>query len=88
MAPLYGIGLALASPHPVQRLSWVEAVRAYTEGAAHASWMEKDLGTIAPGKWADLVVLSGDPARAPWGELKLDLTFLGGERIHAREERA
>lgn len=85
MGPLYGIGLALEPPQPAQRLSWVEAVRSYTEGAAHASWMEKDLGAIAPGKWADLVVLSGDPAHTPWGELEVDLTFLAGGRIYQRD---
>lgn len=85
MGPLYGIGLALEPPHPAQRLSWVDAVRAYTEGAAYASWMEKDLGTVAPGKWADLVVLSGDPARQPWRELRVDMTFLAGDRVYLRD---
>lgn len=85
MGPLYGIGLALDPPHPAQRLSWVDAVRAYTEGAAYAACVEKDLGTIAPGKWADLVVLSGDPARQPWRELRVDMTFLAGDRIYLRD---
>ncbi len=85
MGPLYGIGLALDPPHPPQRVSWSESVRAYTEGAAYAAGAEKELGTIARGKRADLVVLSGDPARTPWGELEVDLTFLGGERVYSRE---
>jgi len=85
MGPLYGIGLCHDPPHPPQRLSRAEAIRAYTQGAAYASFADEDLGTIAPGKWADLVVLSGDPAHTPWGELQVDMTLLAGERIFARD---
>ncbi|MBC7169558.1 amidohydrolase [Candidatus Bipolaricaulota bacterium] len=88
MGPLYGIGLALDPPYPTQRMSLSEAIRAYTEGAAHAAFAEGDLGTIAPGKQADLVVLSGDPDRQPWGELAVDMTFLAGERVYLREGAA
>lgn len=88
IGPLYGIGLALDPPHPGQRLPRGEAIRAYTEGAAFASCAEKELGTIAPGKRADLVVLSGDPSRVPWPELETDMTFLAGERIYTRDARA
>jgi len=84
MGPLYGIGGTLDPPHPPQRLSLGEAIRAYTHGAAHAAFAEADLGTIAPGKRADLVVLSGDPQRAPWGEQQVDMTYLAGERIYSR----
>ncbi len=86
MGPLYGIGLALDPPHPPQRLTLTDAVRAYTEGAAYAAFAERELGTIAPGKRADLVVLSGDPARQPWRELYVDLTFLAGERVYLRDD--
>ncbi len=88
IGPLYGIGLALDAPHPVQRLSWAEAVRAYTEGAAYAAGAERELGALARGRRADLVVLSGNPARTPWGEFRVDLTILGGERIYNREGAA
>lgn len=46
--------------HPEQRLTVEEAVRAYTWGAAYAAGMEDRLGTLSPGKWADLVVLDRD----------------------------
>ncbi len=85
MGPLYGIGRALDPPHPIQRLPLSAAIRAYTEGAAHAAFAEGDLGTIAPGKQADLVVLSGDPDRQPWRELAVDMTFLAGERVYLRD---
>jgi predicted amidohydrolase YtcJ len=84
MDPLYGIGLALDPPHPPQKLTLAAAIRAYTEGAAYAAFAEPDLGTLSPGKRADLVVLSRDPAQAPWGELAVDLTFLAGKPIYTR----
>lgn len=84
MGPLYGIGLALDPPHPSQKLSLSEAIHAYTEGAAYAAFAERELGTIAPGKQADLVVLSGDPTRQPWQELEVEMTFLAGDRVYLR----
>src|SRR5437763_16734791 len=38
---------------PEQRLTRVEALRAYTLNSAYASFMERDLGAITPGKYAD-----------------------------------
>lgn len=84
MGPLYGIGLALNPPYYPQRVSWEEAVTAYTHGAAYAAFAEDELGTIAEGKWADLVVLSGDPRRVPPQELRVDATFVAGELVFSR----
>jgi predicted amidohydrolase YtcJ len=46
--------------HPEQRITVEEAVRAYTLGAAYAAGLEDRLGSLSPGKWADLVVLDRD----------------------------
>jgi predicted amidohydrolase YtcJ len=46
--------------YPEQRLTVEEAVRAYTLGAAYAAGLEDRLGSLAPGKLADLVVLGRD----------------------------
>lgn len=45
---------------PEQKISVEEAVRAYTAGSAYAEFSEDVKGTIAPGKLADLVILSKD----------------------------
>jgi predicted amidohydrolase YtcJ len=45
---------------PDQRLEVGQAVWAYTLGAAHASGEARSKGSLAPGKLADLVVLSRD----------------------------
>jgi hypothetical protein len=46
--------------YPEQRLTVDQAVRAYTWGAAYAGGLEERLGSLSPGKWADLVVLDRD----------------------------
>ena len=46
--------------HPEQRLTVAQAVYAYTMGAAHAAGLTHRLGSLSPGKLADLVVLDRD----------------------------
>jgi len=46
--------------HPEQRVSVAQAVWAYTMGTAKVSGQERDLGSISPGKLADLVVADRD----------------------------
>jgi predicted amidohydrolase YtcJ len=84
MGPLYGIGLALDPPHPSQKVTWEEAVRAYTFGSAYAAFAEEESGDLSPGKWADLVVLSGDPRKVPWEKIQVEATFVGGEPVFSR----
>jgi imidazolonepropionase-like amidohydrolase len=42
-------------------LTAMQAIRAATLDAARAISRDKDLGSIAPGKWADLIAVEGDP---------------------------
>jgi len=68
--PLWGIHAAITrrqrdgNPpegwYPSQRLTVAEAVWAYTMGPALASGRASDLGSITPGKKADLIVLDRD----------------------------
>ncbi|MGH7480737.1 MAG: amidohydrolase [Longimicrobiales bacterium] len=72
---------------PEQRISVEEALRAYTTANAYGAFMEAELGTLEPGKLADLVVLSEnvlevDPARVP--QTRVDLTVIGGEIVYER----
>ncbi len=57
MDPLYGIKMAVNSEYESQRISWEEAVRAYTLGA---EYFGKEYGEIKEGNIADLVVLKND----------------------------
>lgn len=45
---------------PEQKITVEEAVRAYTFGSAFAEFAEASKGTLAPGKLADIVILSQD----------------------------
>jgi predicted amidohydrolase YtcJ len=70
---------------PGQRISLIEALRAYTSDAAWAEFEEKDKGTIATGKLADVVVLDRDLfAIAPESirDAKIIDTILGGKIIY------
>ncbi|MFN2153159.1 MAG: amidohydrolase, partial [Anaerolineales bacterium] len=47
--------------YPEQRLNIHEALLAFTQGPAYAAGMEDHLGKLAPGYFADLLVLEDDP---------------------------
>ncbi|HET7095484.1 MAG TPA: amidohydrolase family protein, partial [Thermomicrobiales bacterium] len=70
---------------PEEALTPAEALRSYTAGGAFAMGREADLGTIEPGKLADLVVLDRDPLATPVDELravKPVATLLGGRWVY------
>jgi predicted amidohydrolase YtcJ len=46
--------------YPEQRLSVEAAVHGFTLGAAYAGYAERRLGSLAPGKLADLIVVDRD----------------------------
>ena len=65
----------------------MESLRMYTEYAAKATLEENIKGSITPGKLADLVVLSNDPAKCPTEDIKniqVELTILNGEVVWDR----
>jgi hypothetical protein len=65
-----------------ESISVEEALGLYTTAAAYASFAERERGSIAPGRLADLVVLSGDPTACPPGELlalRPQMTIVGGQ---------
>ncbi len=94
--PLAGIHAAVTrrradgspGPHgwiPGQRLTVVEAVRAYTLGAAHASGEAHLKGSLCPGKVADLVVLSHDIFQIDPVEIldaRIEMTVLDGRIVY------
>lgn len=46
--------------NPEQKISVEDAIKCYTINNAYASYQEKDLGSIEPGKFADFIMLSED----------------------------
>lgn len=72
---------------PEQKLTLAEAIRAYTIGNAYAAYMEGKTGSIAVGKYADLVLLDRDLFAIPPPEIakaKVDLTMMGGKVVFER----
>jgi predicted amidohydrolase YtcJ len=73
---------------PEQKISIQEAVTAYTAGSAYAEFQDKDKGTIARGKLADLVILSDDIFSIPLAaikDVKVQTTIVGGKVVYQRE---
>jgi len=69
---------------PEERISPAQALSLYTVNAAYASFEEDIKGSIAPGKLADLVVLSADPTKVPpekIKDIKVEMTIIGGEVV-------
>src|SRR5437016_10455940 len=70
---------------PAQKISVEEAVRAYTVGSAFAEFQENEKGTIAPGKLADLVILTQDIFKIDPKEIekvKVAMTIMDGRVIY------
>jgi predicted amidohydrolase YtcJ len=96
LAPLAGIHAAVTrrradgSPgpegwRPEQRLSVEQAVAGYTLGAAFAAGRERELGSIAPGKLADLTVLDKDIFSIDPQEIRstsVSATIVGGGLVY------
>jgi len=81
--PFLDLMFAVTHPtNPDEAITIEQAVIAYTHGGAYAEHQEWRKGTLTPGKWADIAVLSQDiftiePAAFP-GTTSL-MTIVGGE---------
>jgi predicted amidohydrolase YtcJ len=76
---------------PAQKISVEEALRAYTSEAAYAAFQEKSLGSLEPGKLADLVVIDRDLTQVKSEELDkahIKLTMVGGQIVYEAPEAA
>ncbi len=76
---------------PDQRMSRLEALRAYTYNGAYAAFEEGIKGSLEPGKLADIVVLSGDILTMPAEEIlktRVLCTILGGKIVYQNPELA
>lgn len=71
---------------PDQRVPALEAVKAYTTYATICCRGEKDRGVIAPGRYADFVLLSDDPvsvAPETIEDIAVRMTICGGRVVHS-----
>ena len=73
---------------PEQALTREEALASYTINNATAAFEENVKGSITPGKWADLVVLSRDFFAVPEADIpdiQIDITIVGGQIRYRRK---
>jgi len=92
--PLRGIRSAVdrcdGAGHPLaaeQSITAAEALYGYTMGGAIASGDEANRGSLAPGKWADLAVLSDNPLEVPTGAVTaivVEQTWIAGRLAYER----
>jgi predicted amidohydrolase YtcJ len=62
-----------------------EALKSFTLWGAYAGFQEKDKGSIEPGKWADMVVLSKDIMTVEPREIldtSVEMTMIGGSIVY------
>jgi len=73
---------------PEQKLTMWESLYYYTYGSAYAEHMEQKKGRLAPGYFADLVVLNQDLFTIPVEQIlqtRVDLTVVGGRVVYERK---
>ena len=91
-SPLTGVSFMVtrrtAADHPVgaaEAMSVGEALHAYTGAAAYACRADQEVGSLATGKQADLVVIDGDPfqvAPADIAAIPVVATMVGGRATY------
>jgi len=73
--------------YPDQRMSRKEALRSYTINCAYAAFQEDILGSLTPGKLADITVLSKDIMTVPDDEIlntEVVYTIVGGKVLYKK----
>ncbi|KKO50244.1 amidohydrolase [Arsukibacterium sp. MJ3] len=74
---------------PEQRLSLTEALRSFTVDAAYGAFQEDTLGTLAPGSWADFIlvdqdIFNVDPSQL-W-QVQTEQTWVNGKKVYTRAD--
>jgi predicted amidohydrolase YtcJ len=68
-----------------QAITAEEALRMFTIDSARTQFREDEIGSLEPGKFADLAVLDGDPLTvepARIGSISVLATLLGGRAVY------
>jgi len=76
---------------PQQRIDRRQALYTFTRWAAWHAWKEKNIGSIEPGKWADLVIIDKDYLTVPEdqiSDINPLLTIVGGKVAYSEPKFA
>lgn len=80
-------GLPEGGWNPTEKLTVAEVLKGYTYGSAYGVSREEELGTLEPGKLADVIILDRDLFRVRPEEVRtaqVDLTIMDGAIIYER----
>jgi predicted amidohydrolase YtcJ len=75
--------------HPEEALTREQAIRFYTRNNAHVLRLDKEVGSLEPGKRADFIVLDRDLLTCPVDDIrgtKVLRTYFDGKLVHERGE--
>ncbi len=67
---------------PEQKLTLVEALRSFSVDAAYGAFQDQSMGSLAPGMWADFILVDRDIVKVAPEQLwqtKVLATYVGGE---------
>lgn len=84
---LHDDGLPLGGWNPTEKLTVAEVIKGYTYGSAYGIGREDELGTLEPGKFADIVVVDRNLFEVTPEEIRsanVDMTIMDGKVIFER----
>lgn len=73
---------------PQERITLGQALAAYTVGAAYAGKAEEAMGGLAPGRYADFIIVDRDITKVKptdISETKVLATYVGGEKVYSAD---
>ncbi len=76
---------------PSQRLTFEQALTAFTRDAAYAGYAEAKVGALEPGKWADFILIDRDPTAVDpqqLGGTQVLETWVGGKKLWEKSPTA
>ena len=72
---------------PAERLTFEQALKAFTRDAAYAGLAEDRIGSLEPGKWADFIIIDPDPTKVDAQGLartQVIETWVAGKKVWER----